>query len=673
MGRKNAGDNLAIALIDLDQVTTSDILHPPPPEPNSTSTSTHSTPKKQGHNRSHLATPRTPSPRSLESRVATLAPLNAPRGTGSSTLRTPADSAGGSDVSANNGDIWHDERYTNGSPEVSTLQIVSRGAYLALAFAPTFALSVPLLILSEWEPAMRFLGFLGGFREDVNARGQASRAAAARAAMRRFAWSTLHFSVSLCGAALVKWAQWASVRNDVFPEDFCEAMSALHDDAPRHSMRETERILKEELGVPLAQVFAHFPDEPVASGSIAQVYRCTLRPEVATACSARDPELARRLRANYKMWEEGQRSMLGHQDHGRQSYGSAGRSSSLSKGLGFWLGFGSERTGAGNGDTEALAAAAVASLGRPEGCVVAVKVRHPGVDRQIFLDFQILKKAARLFSGISVLKGLNLEETLGQFSHTMTAQTDLRTEARNLRRFGRNFRKAHSVRAPWPIVGLVTEGVLCETFERGEALSGAIRRGGEHNRTLCAYGVDTYLKMLLRDNFLHSDLHPGNILYDFHQPNPSIPGQVRLTLLDFGIADELPVVVRDNFLTFLFCLVHKDGIAAADTILGWSSDQKCKGNDAEALRRDMCELVNNMCDVAVMRVDIDSVLKAVMSVLRRHGVSIDAVYATLIVSMCVLVGFAKSLDDELNLFEVSISALLSYTVTGDVVGKLFDK
>ena len=46
---------------------------------------------------------------------------------------------------------------------------------------------------------------------------------ASRRALRRRAWAYLHFSVSLCGAALVKWAQWASVRRDMFPEDFCAA------------------------------------------------------------------------------------------------------------------------------------------------------------------------------------------------------------------------------------------------------------------------------------------------------------------------------------------------------------------------------------------------------------------------------------------------------------------
>ena len=32
------------------------------------------------------------------------------------------------------------------------------------------------------------------------------------------------------------------------------------------------------------------------------------------------------------------------------------------------------------------------------------------------------------------------------------------------------------------------------------------------NTQIVALGVDTYLKMLLADNFVHTDLHPGNIL-----------------------------------------------------------------------------------------------------------------------------------------------------------------
>ena len=141
--------------------------------------------------------------------------------------------------------------------------------------------------------------------------------------------------------------------------------------------------------------------------------------------------------------------MAGAQAHGLARAG--GSSSRRPAGLlTRWFGFGGSERERGE-NVDALAPAA----GRPEDepCVVAVKVRHPEVDRQIFLDFQILKRAVRLVSHVPALRDLNLEETLGQFSHTMTAQTDLRTEARNLRRFGRNFSRERCINAPWPLPG----------------------------------------------------------------------------------------------------------------------------------------------------------------------------------------------------------------------------
>ena len=36
-------------------------------------------------------------------------------------------------------------------------------------------------------------------------------------------------------------------------------------------------------------------------------------------------------------------------------------------------------------------------------------------------------------------------------------------------------------------------------------------------------GVDAYLKMLLIDNFVHTDLHPGNIFVRSRSPAPEVP------------------------------------------------------------------------------------------------------------------------------------------------------
>ena len=734
------GVNLRVAFADLDRVTAEDILAPPRAEPPSASSSARSSParaRRGGDARERAAASDSDSDadaaridadaefrRSARGRGGgggdgdaspAIVPVpdanatgSAGSGSASSVVRPMSTPEVDPDARARGGDIWRDARFDGRG--ASAAELIARAAYLTCAFLPVFLLAVPLLVFAESE-LLKW-----GRRGDVAA------AARARAALRKRAFAVTHFSISLCGAALVKWAQWASVRRDVFPPDFCDAMGHFHDDAPKHSYTQTKREVRRHLGVPIERVFAHFPKHPVASGSVAQVYRAVLRPEVATACAARDPEFARRVAAEARRTRKREQDVLNagrfFSARPRESAGTAAERSAAGSASGgaraarrrrWWIsrrggdaGFETHRSyGAVGESADALARAALAAGGLADGLsadagaaadlsarTVAVKVRHPGVARQIFLDFQILKRAARLLRGVPALRGLNLEETLGQFSHTMTSQTDLRVEARHLRRFGRNFRDATQVCAPWPVVGLATEGVLCETFERGEALSLAIRRGCEDNAATCALGVDTYLKMLLRDNFMHSDLHPGNILYrsllaengleseSFSRRKRDASGAaraaaVRLVLLDFGIADELPSDVRDRFLTFLFSLARQDGVAAANCLLTWSDAQTCVGAQADGLRADIAKLVDERCALREGSVDIDDVLKRVMTILRARGVAVDAVFASLVVSMCVLVGFATALDENLNLFEVAIAAFLSWSVTGDVAGKLY--
>lgn len=73
--------------------------------------------------------------------------------------------------------------------------------------------------------------------------------------------------------------------------------------------------------------------------------------------------------------------------------------------------------------------------GTPPGARVAVKVRHPGVARRIFLDFQLMRAVAGWAELLPALRGMGLQQTMSQFSASMTAQADLRVEAAHLQRF----------------------------------------------------------------------------------------------------------------------------------------------------------------------------------------------------------------------------------------------
>lgn len=53
---------------------------------------------------------------------------------------------------------------------------------------------------------------------------------------------------------------------------------------------------------------------------------------------------------------------------------------------------------------------------------------------------------------------------------------------------------------------LVSSEVLVETFEEGELISKYIGTDLKYNRKLADLGLHCYLKMLMKDNFIHADL-----------------------------------------------------------------------------------------------------------------------------------------------------------------------
>lgn len=87
----------------------------------------------------------------------------------------------------------------------------------------------------------------------------------------------VHFSLEQAGAAFIKWGQWAATRPDLFPQDLCAQLSKLHTKAPAHNFRQTKRTVEGAFGRKLSEIFEDFEEEPVASGSIAQVHRAVLR------------------------------------------------------------------------------------------------------------------------------------------------------------------------------------------------------------------------------------------------------------------------------------------------------------------------------------------------------------------------------------------------------------
>jgi ubiquinone biosynthesis protein len=79
------------------------------------------------------------------------------------------------------------------------------------------------------------------------------------------------------GGTLIKAGQLASVRGDLLPAPYVQALATLQDRVPPRPWPVIERALVAELGRPLDAVFARVEPSPVAAASLAQVHRAWLR------------------------------------------------------------------------------------------------------------------------------------------------------------------------------------------------------------------------------------------------------------------------------------------------------------------------------------------------------------------------------------------------------------
>jgi aarF domain-containing kinase len=95
-----------------------------------------------------------------------------------------------------------------------------------------------------------------------------------------------------------------------------------------------------------------------------------------------------------------------------------------------------------------LSPQAAASCGVAAGTLVAVKVRHPGVECLMAQDFVLMDRAARLAGYLPGLKSLRLDESVRQFGGPLQEQLDLSVEAQHLSKFARNFRSWRNVKFP---------------------------------------------------------------------------------------------------------------------------------------------------------------------------------------------------------------------------------
>ena len=98
------------------------------------------------------------------------------------------------------------------------------------------------------------------------------------------------------GPTFVKLGQMLSTRPDLLPADILVELRSLQDRVPPFDTTEARKIITHEIGAPIDEAFAAFGDEPIASGSIGQVYRAKTNEGADVVVKVRRPDIDQTIR-----------------------------------------------------------------------------------------------------------------------------------------------------------------------------------------------------------------------------------------------------------------------------------------------------------------------------------------------------------------------------------------
>ncbi len=202
-------------------------------------------------------------------------------------------------------------------------------------------------------------------------------------------------------------------------------------------------------------------------------------------------------------------------------------------------------------DPQPLASASIAQVHAArlhDGTEVIVKVRRPGIRRQVAQDLRLLRLAVRTMQIlVPVLRRYRLLELLDEAAQSLREEMDFRQEARSIQRFREAFADWETINVPAVFEDLSTDSVLVQEHSAGRRVDDpALRDDGPR---LARNFLEAYMHQFFVLGLFHGDPHPGNLF---------IMADGRICFHDFGLVGFLDRDTRRNLAAFMSAFVQQD-------------------------------------------------------------------------------------------------------------------
>lgn len=308
-----------------------------------------------------------------------------------------------------------------------------------------------------------------------------------------------------------------------------------------------------------------------------------------------------------------------------------------------------------------LAAASVAQVHTAalhDGREVVVKVVRPNIKQGIIADFELLRQMAAWASArLEAARAIHLIDVVEDYRQIMLNELDLTLEAANSTKMRHNFTGSRLIYVPEVYMSakqvMVSERIFGVPISQTDLFDAL----GYDRAALAKKGLTIFFTQVFRDNFFHADMHPGNIFVET-MPDGRAVAEPRYIGLDCAIMGELSKEDQLIVARMLLSVMNANYTALVDII--WQAGWIPPSADKYALMRDMSRTVSPMVLKPIHEIDFAGVLFEILSIARRHRMSIPPQLMLLLKTLVHVEGLGRELYPELDIWSLAKPILTAW-------------
>lgn len=308
-----------------------------------------------------------------------------------------------------------------------------------------------------------------------------------------------------------------------------------------------------------------------------------------------------------------------------------------------------------------LAAASVAQVHTAalhDGREVVVKVVRPNIKQGIIADFELLRQMAAWASArLEAARAIHLIDVVEDYRQIMLNELDLTLEAANSTKMRHNFTDSRLIYVPEVYMSAKQVMVSERIFGVPISQTGLFDALGYDRAALAKKGLTIFFTQVFRDNFFHADMHPGNIFVET-MPDGRAVAEPRYIGLDCAIMGELSKEDQLIVARMLLSVMNANYTALVDII--WQAGWIPPSADKYALMRDMSRTVSPMVLKPIHEIDFAGVLFEILSIARRHRMSIPPQLMLLLKTLVHVEGLGRELYPELDIWSLAKPILTAW-------------